>query len=498
MIKLRNSGVQESSDSNSSHHRVQSKPKWTKTRLSWFVIGLASLLWFLMRTGTKPSRAAYPCQRQAAANAAMWLSAAFVPAVGAAVRRRFPLVLLILVAIVWMTASGRIGFTGLGGAEIASGIGPEPLPLVIQPVVTRGPVVSNLYVVQGTDGSDGGFRRLVALMAEDGLDFLTRDGRGIVGSEDVVIVKVNAQWDSRGGTNTDLVESIIEVILEHPDGFRGEVIIADNGQAQYGSGGRGGSLDWRQNNGIDTSRSMEDVAARFARNAKVSTFLWDTITRNEVAEFEDGDHRDGYILADGPSETGIIVSYPKFTTGYGTKVSFTKGIWEPGEDSYDSDRLTIINVPVLKSHMIYGVTGAVKHYMGVVSDKLSEHTAHRSVGAGGMGTQMAATRVPDLNILDAVWINARPGNGPSTSYDSADFAGIIAAGTDPVALDVWGAGIILVQSAELQGYSGVNRMNPAESGSRSLGSWLTLSLNELNEAGHRFTADPEKIRVVVD
>lgn len=498
MIKLRHSGVRESSDSNSSRHRVPSSPNWTKTRLSWFVIGLASLLWFLVRTGTKPSRAAYPCQRQAAVNAGMWLSAAFVPVVGAAVRRRFPLVLLVLTAIVWMTASGRIGFTGLGGAEIASGIGPEPLPLVIQPVVARGPVVSDLYVVQDTDGSDGGFRRLVALMAEDGLDFHTRDGRGIVGSDDVVIVKVNAQWDSRGGTNTDLVESIIEVILEHPDGFRGEVIIADNGQAQYGSGGRGGSLDWRQNNGIDTSRSMEDVAAGFSRNAKVSTFLWDTITLDKVAEFEDGDHRDGYILADSPSETGIIVSYPKFTTGHGTKVSFTRGIWEPTEGSYDSDRLTIINVPVLKSHMIYGVTGAVKHYMGVVSDKLSGHTAHRSVGAGGMGTQMAATRVPDLNILDAVWINARPGNGPSTSYDSADFAGIIAAGTDPVALDVWGAGQILVQSAELQGYAGANRMNPAESGSRSLGSWLTLSLNELNEAGHRFTADPEKIRVVVD
>ncbi len=37
----------------------------------------------------------------------------------------------------------------------------------------------------------------------------------------------------------------------------------------------------------------------------------------------------------------------------------------------------MINVPVLKSHRGYGVTASVKHYMGVVSDKLS-----REMGQG--------------------------------------------------------------------------------------------------------------------
>ena len=125
--------------------------------------------------------------------------------------------------------------------------------------------------------------------------------------------------------------------------------------------------------------------------------------------------------------TGIIVSYPKFETPYSTLISFKKGIWDPSLRTYDSERLKVINVPVLKSHMGYGVTASVKHYMGVGSDKLTR-TAHRSVGTGGMGTEMAETRAPVLNVLDAIWINANPGRGPMTRYSDASQVKIIARG----------------------------------------------------------------------
>ena len=39
-----------------------------------FLICLLSLIWFLLRTGRKPSRAAYSCQRVAAVNGQMWLA----------------------------------------------------------------------------------------------------------------------------------------------------------------------------------------------------------------------------------------------------------------------------------------------------------------------------------------------------------------------------------------------------------------------------------------
>ena len=477
------------------------KSKWWTSRFGWFLVGFASLLWFFIRSGPKPSRAAYPCQRMASTNAALWLSTVFVPLVGVSRAGRRSLWLICVLAAVGMmyfTASGdapvdAASLTRFGAGESGGEI---PLPLVIEAREALGPRVSTVYAGRAGTDAEAGLARLIELMEQDGQNFYARDGMpGIVGNNDVVIIKVNSQWDSRGGTNSDLVAAIVKSIVAHPDGFGGEIVIADNGQAQYGSAGNGGSLDWEKNNAMDGSQSYEDVKRRFSAKHRVSTYLWDTITLRKVEEYADGDYRDGYIVAAKPSSrTGIIVSYPKFETEYGTKVSFARGIWDEG--AYDSSRLKIINVPVLKSHFIYGATGAVKHYMGVVSNRLTRHNAHRKVGTGGMGTQMARTRMPDLNILDAIWVNARPNNGPSTSYEDADLAGIIAAGRDPVALDVWGATEILMQTARLQGYGNAASMDPGGKAKGSFGHWLTLSMDELRRAGFNVTNDIEEIHVL--
>ena len=60
-------------------HSIQTKDRLKNLWLGSIAIGLASLLWLIIRTGTKPSRAAYPCQRMAAANASAWLGAAIIP-----------------------------------------------------------------------------------------------------------------------------------------------------------------------------------------------------------------------------------------------------------------------------------------------------------------------------------------------------------------------------------------------------------------------------------
>jgi len=43
------------------------KSIFRKLRNSLFVVSLLSLFWFLLRTGTRPSRIMYPCQKAAAA-----------------------------------------------------------------------------------------------------------------------------------------------------------------------------------------------------------------------------------------------------------------------------------------------------------------------------------------------------------------------------------------------------------------------------------------------
>ena len=252
-------------------------------------------------------------------------------------------------------------------------------------------------MVNGTHGNDRGVEELIGLMQSHGLSFYAKNNSsGIISRDDVVIIKVNSQWDERGGTNTDLVKTLIQAIVDHPQGFTGEVVIADNGQAQYGSTGRGGSLSYARNNAEDTSQSMQKVADSFS-GYKVSTYLWDTITARRVNEYVDLDLQDGYVVEGSPSpRTDLVVTYPKFKTKYGTHVSFKLGVWNSANKTYDSRRLKVINMPVLKSHGGYGVTASVKHYMGVVSDKLSREMggrAHNSVGSGGMGTEMARDQI---------------------------------------------------------------------------------------------------------
>ena len=454
----------------------------------FLVMGIASLLWFLIRTGSKPSRAAYPCQKAALANASAWLGMLAFPAIArrdALLAGPAPLRIVVL----FLAAVAAAGIAG----QAAGFFGAQVVDLRLAERRLPAGTSSDIYAVQGTTGADEGFQRLLEQMEGKDQSFYALFNRN-----DVLILKVNSQWDERGGTNTDLVKAIVEGVLGHPDGFAGEIVIADNGQAQYGAAGSGGSLDWERNNAVDQTQSMRKVAERFSARHRVSTVSWDRLTSSRVEEYVRGDARDGYVVESSASaETGIIVSYPKFATRYGTRISFKEGIWDPASGSYDCERLKVINVPVLKSHSIYGVTASVKHYMGVVSDRLAGHTPHRSVGTGGMGTQMARTRFPVLNVLDAVWINAAPGRGPRTSYVQAAQANIIAASRDPVALDYWAAKSILLPAARELGYGSADSMDPDHTRRGSFGDWLRLSMKELQRVGYPVTLDLEKLNITV-
>lgn len=356
---------------------------------------------------------------------------------------------------------------------------------------------SDIFVVEGSTGADGGFKALTGLMNQYGLNFYrTSDTpEGLIPSYGVVLVKVNSQWNERGGTNTDLVKSIISAVTGHPDGFSGEVVIVDNGQAQFGSSRQGGSMTYTENNAINPAQSNQVVADSF-KGHKVSTYLWDTITKTQVKEYDQGDLNDGYIIYDDTDpETGIRVSYPKFKTKHGAHISFKEGVWDSKSQSYDSDKLIVLNVPVLKAHFIYGVTACVKHYMGVVSDKLQSGGAHRSVRDGGMGTMMVKTRRPDLNILDGIYVNATCGSGPSCTYDSASNLGLIMVSVDPVALDVWATENVLMKAARSQGITDLSKFDPRSSEPKSHGEWLKKSMIQMQKADHQVTDDPDSFNV---
>ena len=378
---------------------------------------------------------------------------------------------------------------------------PAPMPNFPDLQLPDG-IVSAVFV-ESTNGTDDGVARLIASMQAHGLDFHQTEEtpRGLISSNDVVLLQINVQWAERGGTNTDLIARVIEAVLAHPEGFTGEIIVADNGQAQFGTDRTGGSLDWAQANSACREQSTLDVINAFqAQGYRVTGSLWDLFTTVRVSEFSEGDYTDGFVVEDFIRHTGLEVTYPKFTTEFGTRVSFRHGIWD-GEN-YDSERLKVINMPVLKSHFIFGQTGAVKGYMGVVSDRLTRDAlarigrAHNSVGTGGMGTQMVYTRMPILNIMDMIWVT--PDGGPAASYNAAVEVNKIAASLDPVALDVWTTNHVLIPEAERLLRRRPSAMDPAGTDPGTFGHWLRLSLNEMLAAGYNFTMDENEMLVIIE
>lgn len=390
--------------------------------------------------------------------------------------------------------------TVLSSATVSAG---EGLALLLEGRIAEEKPSSDIFVVNGTSPRDLGFGTLTNLMGRFGSPFhhlSTKNGdqgsNGLIDRDDVIIIKVNSQWDQRGGTNTDLLKAIIDAILNHPEGFVGEIIVADNGQAQFGGQGSGGSLDWKENNAEDHSQSVQAVVDSYSKSHKVSTYLWDKITLTTVKEYSEGDATDGYIVAQTSNPTTEIkVSYPKFKTKFGTYLSFKMGIWDPDKKSYSDGKLKVLSVPVLKTHRIYGVTGCVKHYMGVGSDKLGTGS-HASVGKGGMGTEMAQTRTPVLNILDATWVNANPGIGPRTTYSEAARANVLMASSDPVALDYWAAKHVLMQAARAIGRNDLSSIDP-DNETAGFENWLRISMQELQKAGRQATVNENQMNVYV-
>ncbi len=489
--------------------------KHVKAKKSFWKMGClaaVSLIWLVIRTGSKPSRITYPCQKAAVANINIFLLVLFAPlldfgrfktALLHALNSRVTTTVLLVCSL--LLAFGSVAFTG-NYVPIESSFVPVPLDLQPHTAVST-TNSSNLFFVENASGADGimngAVSSLLQLMTDHGLFFFKTANQpsGLIGKNDVVIIKVNSEWNQRGGTNIDLVKSIVNEIVNHPEGFTGEVVIADNGQWTD----RTDQSQWyTPANAYNQSQSMYNVANSFPAY-KVSSWLWDIVRKIQVNEYSQGDNRDGYVVSSTTDpDTWIQVSYPKFRTKYGTYISLKNGIWTGS--NYDSGRLKLINVPVLKSHESYGVSGCIKHYMGVLSNVAGFSNGHGLIGAGAMGTVMAETKFPTLNILDCIYVNANPVEsgsppcGPDTTYATASYTNVIGASQDPVALDYWAAKHILVPTAQAKGYTSYSSLDPDYAPvtsplSESFHNYLERSMNELKKAGFRTTMNESQMNV---
>jgi len=415
--------------------------------------GFLALVWLLLRSGTKPSRLTYPCQQAAFSTASLSFGVPVVLAL-IAVRRR----LVGWLHARWGIAVAALGlFATLGVGGYLSQAGADSGPRAEPPREYRAQLYRVVDCPQDPLGERFlGVENLLAHMGQHGLKFyksetvsLLSGPDGIIAADDTVVVKINYQWDQRGGTNTDVLRGLIRCLVDHPDTFTGEVVVCEN--AQFNSTA---NFDRAENNAQDHGLSPHDVVLWYqSQGYTVGQYDWTLRRDTQVNEYSAGDPNDGYIvLAYDPQFQGRI-SYPKFMTSYGTRLSLKFGIWDPGTSTYDRAHLKFINLPVLKSHhATYGVTACIKHYMGVVSGNLNTNS-HSAIARGIMGALLCHIQPADLNILDCIWINANPYSGPSTPYSGATRRDQLVASQDPVALDIWATKNILIPAFIANGYS---------------------------------------------
>ncbi len=414
------------------------------------VLALLSLIWLIVRTGRKPSRINYPCQRAALANVTVLLGGAAAPVAarlpravmerrGAAPRARSALRLVEVAAALAVAVAIVLTFYGGGGRggrsmpEMTAAAAALRLPELRS--TTAG--ASDIFIAENVPpASEHGVDYLLQVMSGNGLDFFQSPGTGaaagpagLIGKNDVVLIKVNGEWKWRGGTNTDVVKGLVNAIVHHPDGFTGEVVIVENGQWDSYMDNRPDNRNPDACNAQDRGQSFNDVANMFAGHHRVSVYDWTAVQTHRVDEYNSGDGRDGYVYM-----AEVEVGYPKFTTAYGTRVSLRHGVWNGSE--YDNGRLKFLNVPVLKDHGLAGVTNAIKHFMGVQDLwRLSQEPPHEPMKTGFFGHLMLRARYPDLNISDCIWVT--PAGGPNAPYDRAVRLDRLIASRDPVALDYY-------------------------------------------------------------
>lgn len=317
--------------------------------------------------------------------------------------------------------------------------------------------------------------------------------KNIIGKNDIVVLKPNAQWWMQGMTNTDAMKAFMELVLSIDD-FDGEIIIAEN--HQYNDyNGRGWSTD--KPNG---KFNYNDLIKYFngKGNKNVTSYHWRGAGPNpEPIEGDDdgsGGKRvngpsegDGYVWRDdiiyiSPESKYCWMTYPIFTSKYsGITIDLKNGAWKDGK-YIDDKKIKFINFSALNHHSRYcGVTASVKNLMGVVDmscgfqsptpentynvhfigvEKYIKHIpkipsryltkvrtylqlkAYKNFKytGGALGKFMHDIRMPDLNIITAHWV----GWGSRWDENKSSFPKALLASYDPVALDYIAAKDILL------------------------------------------------------
>ena len=317
----------------------------------------------------------------------------------------------------------------------------------------------------------------------------------VVGKNDVVLIKVSAQWWNQGMTNVAAVKRAIELVLAVP-GFSGEVIVFENTHFIGKDGSpltRGFSHPSVRNVDVPGWDKLGDLFPHFAKlDAPVSYVgLVDAMkSANGAWGWRDPSHAHGEYGGDGrgPITAGELrdgyrwdfdktfriprslvddaqtpLTWPVFTSPHsGLTIDFRDGLFmrRGGKVEPVSRKLTWITMPTVNEHLDAGLTCCCKSAMGIVDMSAGRPGTHPSTRdyqsihyfghpnatwrmAGPLAYFAREVRAPDLYLAVAEYVGAIPRGSWNEDADlrleaaSAHRVGVVVAGQDPVAIDSW-------------------------------------------------------------
>jgi len=342
-------------------------------------------------------------------------------------------------------------------------------PQAYLPYVSRGPGEQHhIYVARnGTPVTN--MQQVIALAG--GIE-------RFVDHDDVVVLKPNGQWPRQGYTHTECMKALIDVILNRPGGFAGEIVIIEHVHRSV-SESLNGSYCWNMSSGSNRINNWPDmnyfelVADYHARGiANVTAIpLYDTGVGDFVAVSGPADlsgNQHGWVRTTYTAAANgrtCRLSYPILRSAYSGKlIDLKNGVWANG--GYNGQRVKLIFLPTLNNHGSFnyedyaGPTSALKCHLGIVDFTGPGSYSLHGVGyntpispqamgetVGHLITQILS---PTFYLTCAEYTGYRSRTDATAAHTKT--VGLCA---DPVALDYWMCKYVMYPCATSQTF-----MNP--------------------------------------
>ncbi len=276
---------------------------------------------------------------------------------------------------------------------------------------------------------------------------------GLFRNDDIIVIKINAVSPLHCMVNLDVLKGLIQRLVDHPDGFVGEIVVIDK------------FFDDEPPNAYHTRNTVSAVCNSFPEFRVSRVALRDRVWHARRLE----DVKNGYVDLERLYPHLSVyerVSYPKFTTRYGTHIDLKLGWWNGTR--YDNDRVKMIGYSVLKDQTWTAVTCSLKNFLGITdigtikfggSENDPEqgwHRTHEGIYKSGLlGRILRYIRFPDLLLVDATRILAQHPLGPSDISHPSARPRVLLAGFDPVTLDYYAAKHILLEQTVITPCAGI-------------------------------------------